>query len=713
MGLFLDVPFTLLSFIHFFIMPLTCEIIASSHHSHQPPPSSSIHSFIPWKRNSCLVDADLVKGRWQERPEYRRTSGVVLTTVAAMQQRIARILSCRDGYFNTRNFIYGPQPGKMCLLLNQALLSTQTSEPPPHGATNAVSPSRFFFFMVRSVKIDLCQFDNDENKNKKNDSACVVQGLAHLLATSPLLSSIEWDGSEGDSPHILRRLAVLMEGLSRNHYNRLVKMTFIETYLGQEKGSFASREGIIQALQQVDSLQEVSFYFCSMDLVQLVSQGLYQHEKLHTVRLVSRYNANDVVPFLQSLPNLQSLHLNCLSGCLALALPDIMPRLQHFSLQYLDSRQDYVSVATALLRAQRLQGLQLHSFLETEPTGIQSDQQNQEIDQGQDKEESVLGRVLAELPRLESLSLSGIHDTLPRSIIRCAHLKHLDISGLENDNQSQLVLMRSLLQTKKEHQQALLETISFGQMSEDEWRETLERLENNSSVTSVCLRPPEIDAGLFYPLRRTLQSSQTLKKLQLRFHPRLVPVLMNLMENNTCTSLEHLCLDQVEPDAAIFFRLPALLKSLLHNTTLQGLALNLNSHSPLVFEKLWESLLQLIRQNSHLRKLVLRSLSDKDDETPINTDELALALNENSTLTTVQILLGGRPRPPINFVCRLYNRRNRIQKMVRDKQISDALWPQVLESLVPNPSAIFLTMRYIPWPSRCLDTTGTSFQVDS
>lgn len=234
-------------------------------------------------------------------------------------------------------------------------------------------------------------------------------------------------------------------------------------------------------------------------------------------------------------------------------------------------------------------------------------------------------------------------------------------------------------------------------MSNEQAREMVQYLERNASIAHVSIPAHQQGATLHYQLKRTLQRNKTLKNLQIKFHPHLISVLAPLMKSNTC-SLEYLCLDELGPGRPQLAGLPDFLRSLFRNTTLRGLRLNFECRASLVTLKFWDTFLELIRHNTHLKELVL-SLSYDSDDTPINADDLAIALNVNTTLTSVQVLHNGRPRPLLDFCCRLYTRRNRIQQMVKEKLVRDSLWPVVLEALTPNPSALFLTMRYLPWPA--------------
>ena len=57
-------------------------------------------------------------------------------------------------------------------------------------------------------------------------------------------------------------------------------------------------------------------------------------------------------------------------------------------------------------------------------------------------------------------------------------------------------------------------------------------------------------------------------------------------------------------------------------------------------------------------------------------------------------------------------RRNRIQQIAERKEIEDGRWPVILESLVPNPTEVFMVMTYVPFPVR-VGKRAKKFQAES
>lgn len=87
-------------------------------------------------------------------------------------------------------------------------------------------------------------------------------------------------------------------------------------------------------------------------------------------------------------------------------------------------------------------------------------------------------------------------------------------------------------------------------------------------------------------------------------------------------------------------------------------------------------------------------------------DDLAVALAKNSSLKAIDFSSKYKKGEGVycgeyevvNFVCRLYSRRNRIKQMMQQGQMFPQLWPLVLESMIPDPSAVFLASKLIPLP---------------
>lgn len=86
-----------------------------------------------------------------------------------------------------------------------------------------------------------------------------------------------------------------------------------------------------------------------------------------------------------------------------------------------------------------------------------------------------------------------------------------------------------------------------------------------------------------------------------------------------------------------------------------------------------------------------------DANNAMHIDDFAMALEANTSLTRVEVKYSRDKdfAKSLQFVCRIYTRRNQIRQMVQRDELPQVLWPQVLQSLASTPSAIFLTMAYV------------------
>ena len=255
-----------------------------------------------------------------------------------------------------------------------------------------------------------------------------------------------------------------------------------------------------------------------------------------------------------------------------------------------------------------------------------------------------------------------------------------------------------------------LTSLCLYEINDQDMRLVLQLLEKNNTVTNVCLlrdlqsitdeNTSAISNATASQLNETLKRNTCLKRLRLNGDPVVLRLLALFMKSNKLSSLEHVCLDTLG-DVSVSDHnmdgLPIFLWSLKTNTTLSSLKLQYAYREDLITRQTWKLLLQVVRENVHIKKIFL-NFPDPDDEAPIYVDEFASALCDNQSLTAVEVLHNGRTQPMFDFCCRLFERRNRIREMVERKQVSDALWPHILRSLAFNPSAVFMTARYIPWP---------------
>ena len=87
-------------------------------------------------------------------------------------------------------------------------------------------------------------------------------------------------------------------------------------------------------------------------------------------------------------------------------------------------------------------------------------------------------------------------------------------------------------------------------------------------------------------------------------------------------------------------------------------------------------------------------------ELAVDVDDFAVALAGNHTLTDICINSGGPNQAKFDYVCRLFGKRNQIEQRVKRNEIDNVAWPWLLDSLRLNPTAIYMVLPYIPFPTR-------------
>jgi len=338
---------------------------------------------VPWSRDRLC--SDIVEGSWQERDEYWATGP---RDEGTLIKRILRVLDTRNGYLNTRNILYGPHREALCQYMHAL----------------ACEKGIHWVFKIRSTKLDMYQLDcHTENHNVK-----VVAGLAHLLAQNPVLSSIKFDGSEGESSNQVTHLGILLrDGLAKNRYGRLRSLKFHDLYL-RDEGSSQVQSIIIDGLGTLTTLKELEIYDCSVYMVRLICQGLMKGQAvLETVTITSRYDGQDIAALLLSPPltKLKSLRINFLSTTLLEPLSLVTKNLSRLSLTDILTRDDRVSVGWVLRHASHVKMLELQGIEAPSHEAPDADA----IDE--------LGSMICNMSSLESLIVNG--PVSPESILQC------------------------------------------------------------------------------------------------------------------------------------------------------------------------------------------------------------------------------------------------------------------------------------------------------
>jgi hypothetical protein len=589
----------------------------------------------------------------QSREDYASTAPQDET---AMQKRLAVVLSLRNGYFDVHNYAYGNNVPKCLELLDKVAPSA--------------SP------LVRKVKIDMRVLEQLEGRPP--------QGISDMLATSTRMTSIEFDGG-GQNSKIFHNLFTVLAGLAQNRSGNLTRLklfSFRESPF--ESRSPQDRLDLAQSLQGLVSLRELELTFCCDVVVDFICQGLLSCSGLQKVTIVHP-NPGSAPPFALKL--LKSLHhltyLNIEASWMANIdedLQEMTSNVKQLELSSFDANDSSAcaSMVRAIRRFHRLQSCHVQirgsfSF---------------------DHNRTEFISALSSLPFLESLELESQNRR-----------------AFDNETFLHFPRLRQVRSMLLSHELEAIRTLMGPDYAADSFQEivgvtriefigVLKVLETNTKVKECGLTWPSLFVSLPQDIvdqfHQTLATNTCLKKLQIKFEPKILTVIIQLLQSKQC-ALEDLRIDGVAMDE----HAATLLQCLRSNTTLRRLHILYKVRNAEAFQNLLNALLGLIRDNTHLEELFLGPLVvNPSKSTPFDIDDFAEALSQNYSLKKVQFRPSAIDQPRIDFVCRLFCQRNHLQEMIKKGEMKDALLPTVLESLQPDPAAMFLALRSFPWTQK-------------
>lgn len=548
-----------------------------------------------------------------------------------MQSRLLKFVHFGEGVLDCSNFTYGPRKREL------------------HDLFCAALP------VVQPYVRKLCLHGQHLYQNGSTN-------ISKFLASIPNLAEIEFCGVDRGMPC---NLAFPLEGLSKNTSGKLRKITFncVDVINGVDVETF-------EALARIQSIKELEVRCCSRWVEQNIKSAFSSHPHLEII-MMDCYLANGgLTEFLSSLPNLRSFR--SINAVYVLSsLPDTVGSLTKLSLclQHTPLDTFTTSLDLVLRRTRSLKELELKSY--SANSGHNAD----------------FGLVLSELSLLESLKIRG--SVRWECLLRCHNLKRLSLSTTS-------VLPQGWLEALLARPSAL-ESLALFQMDNNIIDGLFRTLEENNNLNSLTVRfksrdPNEtISAAAVDQMRRTLLSNESLKSLSLSLKAGLLPVIVELLESDSC-SLKHLRLDDVSPqdDSSLW-------AGLFENSTLRGLALCYRAHhQDHICEQTWNTILHFVRHNKQIESLELETPGGSNYVGAV--DELAIALDKNTHLTDINLRHNPRNQPQFDFVCRLFGRRNRIlMAQTGQMPIPKSLWPQVLQSMTP--SSLFLIACHVPLPT--------------
>jgi hypothetical protein len=102
------------------------------------------------------------------------------------------------------------------------------------------------------------------------------------------------------------------------------------------------------------------------------------------------------------------------------------------------------------------------------------------------------------------------------------------------------------------------------------------------------------------------------------------------------------------------------------------------------------SFLNFVRYSTSLTQVTCVTFKTK---APVGLVDIAEALHQNQALTQCRIELGQKHRRKSVFLCDLYTKRNKCRQVLSHPLTTPGLYPKMLESMIPNHSAMFLALR--------------------
>ena len=695
----------------------------------------------------------------QDMEEYR-SSVATASSLTAMQRRMAQFVALRHGRLQDDNFTLRSQgTPDTCRLVAQAL---------PVAAAPVVRRLTLrlhkYYPIMDNDNVDLAQqhlqqlvqtsplLSQVELLGKRSETQLQYdqQQGARLPATAVI------------STRTLTTCTRILQGLAANPARRLVtlELTDMATH-----GEFASSntssspppppqqqqtddsvatefQQALQALGQ-QSLQRLVLDGCTADFIKGVCHGLAGATCLRclTLRLhpVVPFEPTVIHSFLASLPALESLTVDATLG----ARVDFMTQ-RRYATNTLSAVWNAIPSQIPTLTSLRLGS----EITKTDNDGTR------------------LARLLENLPNLESLHLPEA-TIQPTCLQGLTHLQDLEMGKITHG--LDLLLLQTcpalrylkVFQMKESDWQILwslhndsdttttsspLVSLDVMQWMSDGRMSTI-FTELRTSTTGQRLRSLTIQQGDAGPLTelameyflRQPPAVYSLTELSLPASERVVSVLARLFtlshydnddddDNNTassgsratiCNSLKLLHLEKIRTDISSLLQA---LASSQNACSLTSLSLHFKAFKPETRTKLGQ-----VAHCLPLSSLFLH-WDGTDGTVGLGPAEFAHCLLRNLSLVRLTVIHNGKTQPSWNLLTRLVSRRNRIRAWAAtahtdttlvdgdhnniNRQVPEpnnddpaALWPHVLEWLVPDQTTTFVVVRDIFWPLQRVEAT--------
>ena len=570
---------------------------------------------------------------------------------ASMQQRVLNNLYARNGHYDDGDLI---PHHRVDLYPHLYPLFAQTV---PRLLELAAPP------LLRKVTLRLFLLDRDPETK-----------ISLLLEKSTLLTQVTFSGYA----QYHDRMACALTALAKNKSHQQLRKLIFHGVRILNPTAAAARD-IRSALIRLQSLREIQFINSTPDdALDDICEAVTNHIGLESVsfRRTPFKLTKTMERCLTSLPNLRALETQLWTH-----LPEIaVNTLTKLVLDPSEGRGDNRTSRFFLRHAEKLKELDLgKSNREVEPLFLRAD--------------------LSKLTQLESIKCGRLTVDF---LSQWSQLKYLHCSvGLPAGPSMEPLL----------GQHCSLKSLKLNLNVEVEVLEILRLIETNATVEHLeikkhCSRGRPVgdstSEDTLAQLRNTLKNNKTLSSLSFYIDANIVPVFASVLKSNDCslTSLS-LEIDLNGSSGLIPAGVAELFEVLRDNTTLHSFSLDYNKKR--LPAPTWEAMVCAVPV-FHLRELKVRSYSTW---TPIDQIErMAEAFNQNTTLTTIEYAHWDTASEStmLEYICRLFSKRNRINAMGKMLEITPSILPWLFQSISSDPSALFLATEHVTLPET--DLTG-------
>lgn len=655
-----------------------------------------------WNSQHCQEFCHLVHPRAQIRYADR-----IAPDVTEMKKRIVHLTQLCQGQFDTRHFVYGKRREYLRRLFIQAMAELALPVSIRNATTNAIP----WTTCRNTPRLAIHQLTLPLRDLTPEQASAISQQILLQQTQQSHLRTLELDG--GNRLISAQIWLPILQGLGDTP--RLERLTLRGIVLCQERTPLVVLETLGQSLTRWSStLRELCLVDCLPLMYRLASQALgyvflapspimicLQSITIQCT-MMDAQTGEAMAFLLLSVPQLRSVVFSdyCDLGLLLPFLPATLPwkSIQFGQHAQNNTVQDLIDL---LQRANRLKDFQVCL-----PPNVTHDDLH------------AWSYTLSNHTSLQSLTVYGVsgshhhHETSLEWIQACSrpsHLRHLCCRGfLGND---------VILSNVTGHL-SRLESLELCYTSRQDWFRIWQIMAINRTVKNIVLvrhETSQIPFALFdndalhdEPFRRTLASNTALQSLVLsgtdQDNSGALDVLADALGSNQCC-LQDLVLNDLRNDLGLLW------EALPKNTKLSNLTLGFSYHG--FAAQAWKSIVAMMVKLVHIKSLNIDVASSGIANKGLDLDNFAMAFETNPHLLSVRVLRGGDCQPKFDVVGRLYGRRNAIKRMVHQGKMPLSLWPCVLESLTPNPSAIFLVAKHIPFRSSINNGLEMLHQDDS